>query len=176
MNGTLVVKSDHNTTDITSTSGSKTTVENNVQVTILQSAVVGPQGAQGAPGVSIGMSLVFDESAFRGDLIYIDPVTRRAKRASNLFLASSMVVGILSVAVIVGYAADVATIGLFSKDSWIYSTGSLFLVVGADYYLDNSNGMMTTNATTILGTSVVYVGKAVSPTTINIQIGSPILL
>lgn len=71
----------------------------------------------------------------------------------------------------------VVTRGQVTRADWTPITGEEFLEPGVDYFLSpNVAGQITTNAPTQVTQFVVPLGKAVSPTTFDVNIEKPIEL
>jgi hypothetical protein len=69
----------------------------------------------------------------------------------------------------------VVTRGQVTRDDWTPIIGAEFLEPGAAYFLSpNIAGMLTTVAPTTMGQFVVPLGKAVSPTTFDVNVEQPI--
>lgn len=73
-------------------------------------------------------------------------------------------------------AANYITEGQITRTDWTPITGTVTLSAGVTYFLDTAAGRLTTAAPTAVGQYVVRVGRAVSTTTLDVEIELPILL
>jgi hypothetical protein len=85
--------------------------------------------------------------------------------ASNNTIANAQVVGITIISASIGQPVTIAAAGLFADNSWSWTKGPVFL---------GTNGMLTQTAPTN-GAVLVYVARALTPTTIQIDIDTTIL-
>ncbi len=85
--------------------------------------------------------------------------------ASNNTIANAQVVGITITSASIGQPVTIAAAGLFTDNSWSWTKGPVFL---------GTNGMLTQTAPTN-GAVLVYVARALTPTTIQIDIDTTIL-
>ena len=117
----------------------------------------------------------FDSNTLVGQPLY-------AKASGNVDLADASAI---STAEIVGLAYEDASAtedkrytpdGRITLDDWTNVVGSTNLTPGAVYFLSATAGQLTTTAPTVVGEIVVRVGKALSTTTFDIEIGPTILL
>ena len=77
----------------------------------------------------------------------------------------------------VGFSCDYISEGSIERSNWSVIAGTTSLSPGATYFLDPTTaGRITTTAPTITGQYVVRVGRAISTTTLDIEIELPILL
>lgn len=91
--------------------------------------------------------------------------------------ARSAVAGLAIVDGRAGFAVTYASAGLLLLPDWTAITGQPLLTPGATYFLDpEMAGGMTTIPPSQPGQVVVALGEALSTTTFNIHIASPILL
>jgi hypothetical protein len=85
-------------------------------------------------------------------------------------------VGLVLAAAGDGEAATVVTEGPMSLDDWIEVTGTEFLAARATYYLGLDPGTLTTVPPEASSQIAQVIGWAISPTTLLIQIDSPLEL
>jgi hypothetical protein len=95
-------------------------------------------------------------------------------------VATSKAIGLVKDAsVAIGASCVIVTDGMIEILDWtdVLITGDSDLVIGSAYYLsDVEDGKITSSRTTLTGSSVVYIGRAVSTTALEISIERPILL
>jgi hypothetical protein len=87
------------------------------------------------------------------------------------------VVGLALEVVAAGFSCNYISEGAIERSNWSEIAGTANLSAGVTYFLDPSlAGRITTTAPTTAGQYVVRVGRAVSTTTLDIEIELPILL
>jgi len=85
------------------------------------------------------------------------------------------VIGLAAATTSTGFVCPVNAASLTMTD-WTSVVGSASLSRGDQYFLGATAGTMTTTAPTAVAATVVYIGKAVSTTTMELNISFPILL
>jgi hypothetical protein len=73
------------------------------------------------------------------------------------------------------FACDYVSSGEVDLPDWTDATGAANLTTGSVYYLD-VNGRITTTSPTSAGISVVKIGRAITNSTLDVEIEPPILL
>jgi hypothetical protein len=97
-------------------------------------------------------------------------------RAQNSDPARYQVAGIALAEVAPTFAGNYASDGLISLEDWSAVTGSATLSVGATYFLSDVIGQLTITAPQTSGLFVVRIGRAVTTSTLAIELGQPIKL
>jgi len=115
-------------------------------------------------------------TASAGQPIYISGAdTFKLGQANSL--NTSKIIGLLREDIAAGSTGMVQLDGILELPDWTTVTGNSSLTPGASYYLDPDNaGMLTETPPTASGQYLVYVGKAISTTAINLDIARPIIL
>lgn len=91
--------------------------------------------------------------------------------------ATARVVGLSLNEAIPGNLCEYLTEGRMERADWTEIAGTEFLTPGAPYFLGaDTPGQITQNAPTAVGHYVVYLGRATTPTSLDIEIEPPILL
>lgn len=85
-------------------------------------------------------------------------------------------VGIVTAPAAVGEAPQIQTDGVVSLSDWSAATGTVSLSPRGAYYLDTVQGRLTLTAPTAVGQVVQVIGRAISSTELDLEIGEPILL
>lgn len=86
------------------------------------------------------------------------------------------VFGLCQVAGTNGNAVTILTDGYVERDNWGIITGTLTLTVGALYYLSETVGQLTETPPSSDGSMIVRVGRAFTPTKLDIEIGETAIL
>ena len=84
------------------------------------------------------------------------------------------VLGLATSAAALDAYVNIITDGVLELTDWTDSAGSSALVVGTEYYLDTTAGVLTGNVPT--SGNLVYVGRAITPQKLEISIQRPIVL
>lgn len=158
----------------------KITVENNVTVVkvtrginkVISVGLQGPTGPKGDTGAGVGtLSTESSVNIKAGQPVKIISDGR-------LDLASGNVInGFCTEDVLSSFAAVWVSSGILDLADWTESAGTVFLVKGSDYYLDQSViGKITNIVPVTSGDFVLIVGKAISDTKLDINIHPSILL
>jgi len=117
-----------------------------------------------------------DESVLVGQPIYIKGTSHVAPAKADS-ATTSRVGGFAITAADPGNAADYVTEGKLTITDWTAVTGSASLTPGSAYYLDASvAGRITSGVPVATGEYVVYVGRATSTLTLDIEIAPSIRL
>ena len=80
-------------------------------------------------------------------------------------------VGIAKESITASTSGEIHTDGPLTMSDWTSVTGSTNLTAMGRYYLDTTDGKLTTTPPSSSGNLVQLVGVAVSPTTLDLQIG-----
>ena len=92
-------------------------------------------------------------------------------------LNSSKVFGLAREDIAAGATGMIQVDGILELPDWTNITGSAALTAGADYFLDPDNaGKLTVTPPTTSGNYLVFIGRAISTTAIEIEIARPIIL
>lgn len=86
------------------------------------------------------------------------------------------VFGLCQVAGTNGNDVTILTDGYVERDNWGIITGTLTLTVGALYYLSETVGQLTETPPSSDGSMIVRVGRAFTPTKLDIEIGETAIL
>lgn len=134
-------------------------VEQNVNVNTVNQSVILDIASGGLVPISDDVSLTAGEnlSALRA---VTSNVTGQAVYASNNTLANAQVIGITSNAASSGAGVTVKTSGILTDANWAWTKGTVYL---------GTNGTLTQSAPTS-GAIVVHVGRALTATTLQIDI------
>lgn len=137
----------------------------------------GPRGRDGQDGgESTPIELVSFESITEGQAIRVRPNTGKASPAQANGSSTSDVFGFATTSVGSDATLEV-TRDRMSLSDWSAIAGTTLLTPGVSYFLSPSTpGGIQTSPPTTAGQVVCVVGEAVSPTTLAVQIGIPILL
>jgi hypothetical protein len=84
------------------------------------------------------------------------------------------VLGLATIATALDAYVTVQTDGVVEQADWTTVTGSATLTVGSDYFLDATPGKLT--ATVPIAGNLVYVGRAIAPSKLEVSIQRPIKL
>jgi hypothetical protein len=115
------------------------------------------------------------ETIFRGQVVAIHPSGSGVIKASALD-DSKNAVGFMSQDTAVGATQNVATDEVFSMPDWSNVTGTTELQGGQIYFLGTVPGRMSTVPPSTNGQVVQQIGRATSPTAIEIECKEAILL
>lgn len=126
-------------------------------------------------GLSTPYSAEAGVNVSEGNPVYLD-VTGRLQLARNDTVAGYQVAGLVYADALATASGDYVSEGPLELLDWTGIAGTASLVKGALYYLDSSPGMITTIAPTIDGYYVVPVGRALTDTTLDIELGQPVRL
>lgn len=139
------------------------------QVSILSIGEQGPQGVAGLSGTSYIPNVVSGSNLSGHRIVYLDTNGDAQYASSNNLNHIGKVVGITTSATTTGSATEIRTMGKFEEPSWNFETG-------LNIYLGN-DGLITqvipTFPTSLFSQVVGYV---INPTTIYIQLQTPIIL
>lgn len=155
--GTDVLLSTTQSTDVLEVVTTETILAQQEAITILTEGVQGPPGASG-----LGAAQVILEAG--EDLALSDPAyvsANKLHKASHL--NSNGVIGLITTAALTGFVATATTMGV---------VGATGLTAGLTYFL--GDGVLTPTAP--ISGNVVRMGKAVSTTSIVLNIEEPVLL
>lgn len=111
----------------------------------------------------------------KGNPVYIDGAGRLQKARNDLVIAHQ-VAGLMLDAAAAFTSGDYIADGSLELTDWTNIAGVASLTRGAIYYLSNTPGMITSTAPTAVGFYVVQIGRAVSTTKLDIELGQPIRL
>lgn len=133
----------------------------------------GAPGPSGADADNIRFSVAASANIAAGMPVAIDRATGRLVAADAAVKNLSFVAGVLAVDVAAGFAGSVAPARL-TLANWTAATGSAVLLPGQVYFLGSGGGLTT--LAPAAAASVVIVGKALDPTTLEINPSPPIQL
>jgi hypothetical protein len=85
-------------------------------------------------------------------------------------------VGVMSADTSVGATQNVVTDEVFTLSDWSNVTGEVALIGGSSYFLDTLSGHMTINPPTTHNQVAQRLGRAISTTQFDIEVGEAILL
>jgi len=136
----------------------------------------GPPGRNGVDGETTPVEIVSHETIVAGQAIRVRTTTGKGSPAQANAISTADVFGFATNSV----DADntiVVTRDRVTVEDWTDIAGTEFLTPGQLYFLSTSvaGGIQTTPPTTA-GHVVCALGEAVSPTTLAVQVGIPILL
>jgi hypothetical protein len=120
-------------------------------------------------------SAIFDSNTSAGMALYVSG-------ADSVDLANAddpttaIVIGLALTAVTAGDTGSYRSQGQLWLPDWTAVTGAATLTAGVVYYLDTTDGKMTSTPPTGAGNHITRIGIAVSTTTISLEIARPILL
>jgi hypothetical protein len=116
------------------------------------------------------------EAIAAGMAVRCDAATTKFLLAQANSFNTAMIAGLAKTDASNGFIAQAARQSLSLPD-WTASTGTALLVIGASYFLSASQaGKLTTIPPTVPGEVVCFIGQALNPTTLIIEISDPILL
>jgi hypothetical protein len=110
-----------------------------------------------------------------GQVVYLD-LTGRLQKAVNNTAAGAQVAGMMVTDALAGVSGDYVTDNTLELPDWSSIAGTADLTPGATYYLDSTEGKITTIAPTADGYYVVVIGRAQSTTKLDIELEQPIRL
>lgn len=123
----------------------------------------------------VTMQIVAAVDIRAGQPVYVDLVSGQLKLASAASFAASLVLSLVQVSTLAGYAAPLAT-SMLELTDWTAVVGSTTLQRGQEYFLSSTPGQLTLVAPTIRGQALVSVGEAANFTQFKILPSTPILL
>jgi len=136
----------------------------------------GRVGGGGAGDIVSTFSITYDSggpTSLDGQVVYIDSADDEAKLATNATEALAEAAGFIVTGQAAGLVVDVVTEGDFTLADWTTIAGTEFLTAGATYYLGTGGGIVVTPPIT---GSVVVLGRAMTPTKLDIEINTPWVL
>lgn len=132
-------------------------------------------GEGGGPG-NTPIDAVFDSDTLKGMVVYVTSEGHAELAIANSDVPSGAV-GLANIDASSGGSGQYVTEGQIQRDNWTTIVGSALLSPGADYFLSPvAAGSLSTVAPTEAGEYVVRVGRALSTTVMDIEIGLPVLL
>jgi hypothetical protein len=168
-----IVSSD--TVEVVGVASVQASVVNAATVELITAAVQGP------PGVSTPSTSTF--ATTNKDVTTLAQGTACATHATGVGVVkasaangSKQCVGLVTTTTSPTDACTVQTAGPFEMSDWTSITGSQLLSASAIYYLDTTSGKLTTVSPSSNPAVSQKVGKAVSPTILNIERGYPVQL
>lgn len=130
----------------------------------------------GGGGGSTPISAVFDSTTLQGMVVYV-PSDGHAELAQADAVATSGAIGLAEFDVTATNTGTYLTEGQVSRNDWTLVTGTFSLTPGAVYFLSTSlAGGMSTTPPSVVGETIVRIGRAASLTVLDIEISQPILL
>ena len=122
------------------------------------------------------VSAVFDSATSKGMALYVSG-SGTVDLAQADAEATKGVIGLAVDDVLIGATGNYQMEGQITLADWTAVVGSVSLTAGSFYFLDeNTAGHLTANPTSTSGEYVVRVGRAVTSTTLDIEVSQPILL
>lgn len=147
-----------------------------LQVPKLEIKSPGLQGANGVNGAdadNIVIEAVAGTDLEAGFPVAINRANGKMLLADANYKPSAFVVGIITASVLSGFVGQASPARVTLND-WTAATGAPLLLQGQPYFLKPGGGLTTTPPGA--GSCVVHVGIAVSVTTLQIDVRSPILM
>lgn len=117
-----------------------------------------------------------DAAISAGQIVYIKGTSHVGLASCAVTVAEASAVGIALASVGIGDAATIRSEGKVTMPDWSAVAGSANLSVGSVYFLSPTAGMITTAAPTSVGQFVMCIGRAVSTSTLDLQISQIIAL
>ncbi|MHA2402116.1 MAG: capsid cement protein, partial [Candidatus Kariarchaeaceae archaeon] len=122
-----------------------------------------------------------NENIVRGQPVYINNSNNQAGPAKAAPDAGpsylrTQVVGFAEDTVSAGQTVTVRTEGLLTLANWTSIAGTTNLTTGVSYFLSETSGNITTTPPTTNNSVLIVVGRAVTPNTIDIEVGERIIL
>ena len=134
---------------------------------------------QYASGLVGGLTDPYEAEAgddlLEGMPVYLDG-TGRLQKARNDLVAGYQVAGLVLADVLDGFSGSYIADGPIEMLDWTSVAGVPNLTRGTIYFLSNTPGMITSIAPTSEGFYVVRLGRALSETILDIEMGQPIRL
>jgi hypothetical protein len=140
-----------------------------------------PGSGTGDPDTSL-ISVTAYEAITRGQPLYVSVATSNqagiasCRPTAGPTYTRTQVVGFAETSVSAGQQVTVRTDGSITLSDWTAVAGATTLQPGLQYYLDPTIGMISTTGTTTTNDVLVVVGRAVTPTTLDIEIGERIII
>lgn len=135
----------------------------------------------GTAGGSVGGPVdnpegIFDSAADEGMVLYV-PSSGHVDLAQANNVLTAGAIGLAFADTVITATGDYMPEGQITKADWTSVTGSVTLTPGAVYFLSISTaGGLTATPPSAAGETVVRIGRALSTTTLDIEISQPILL
>jgi hypothetical protein len=138
-------------------------------------AVIINQGPPGSPGIGGSpIQVVTSVDLLAGQPVYVNNSGQLALATASVF-GTTRVLGLVGSNALATFAANVKYDTLTLTD-WINVIGTSLLTPNVQYYLSPVAGQLTNIAPTIPSQTLIFIGHAVSSTTMGIAISFPILL
>jgi hypothetical protein len=137
---------------------------------LVQFVAAGMPGRDGADGGSIPVETVAAATMVAGTPVAIDRTTGQLIRAAAAYKPSAFVIGLLADDVAQGFVGA-AERSLLTLPDWSAIAGAPQLAAGQSYFLAEGGGLSPTPPDSAC---VALIGRAVSPTTLLIDVQPPI--
>jgi hypothetical protein len=139
-----------------------------------------PGTGNGDPDANV-LDVTANENIVRGQPVYINNSNNQAGPAKAAPDAGpsylrTQVVGFAEDTVSAGQTVTVRTEGLLTLANWTSIAGTTNLTTGVSYFLSETSGNITTTPPTTNNSVLIVVGRAVTPNTIDIEVGERIIL
>ncbi len=143
---------------------------------VIEITVPGPQGIPGLAGDMLFYQAQAAEDILKGQPVYMDN-SGHVGLAVGSHALWSKVCGLASADVLSSFLCTFIPDGQVVMEDWTAVTGDVLLEKGKMYFLSPSSpGMLTTLPPSEVGEYVVVVGKAMTTTTLDLEIQASVLL
>lgn len=142
---------------------------------IVAEVIATQQYARSLVGVTESFSNEAGDDLLKGQPIYID-ISGRLQKAANNGFAESQVTGVMFNDASALASGDYVPDGTLELSDWTAIIGTTELTPGTLYFLGSTPGTLTPTAPTTDGFYVVRVGRALTVTKLDIEIGQSIRL
>lgn len=128
-----------------------------------------------------GGSTTFDATNKAGATVYAGMVVAKHSSGSGYVFGNATndqarAIGIATVDAADQAAGNYQTDGIITLTDWTHATGAATLATNGRYYMDTTDGKLTTTPPSGAGNVVQYIGTALSTTALDISIGYAIKL
>lgn len=139
---------------------------------VIEELIEGPPGPQGPPGAGGGGFTLWEPEAAEalsgGQVVACDSNGKAILASASTPARDAF--GVVTAAVSIGGGAQVQTGGTLTLANWTPATGTVSLVVGAEYWLSTTNGRMQTSPPLGSGVGLTKIGRALSAQTLAIEV------
>jgi len=133
----------------------------------------GRAGVAGSDGSdSFTVDGTFDSTASIGQPMYVT-LSGPFELANASLETTALVVGLVTTPATAGNQGEITTGGILVQSNWTAIIGSELLTVGAEYFLSQTTGLLTTTVPT--SEVQASIGRAVNANTLSIEIQTPFL-
>ena len=124
---------------------------------------------------SFSLDAVTDADVVIGNAVRIQQSNAQLELAQADDLATSLVIGLATADALATETATYTSDGQVTRSDWTAIAGTASLTPGVIYFLDPTTaGKITATAPTTIGDFVVRLGRALTTTTLDVEIGWPI--